>query len=136
MIFSFFNYIISLKDLLFFILWIVIDTTLFFIITKDFTITEENEPLKEKKRKARKKRVIDLQLNHITISFLLVLTINVFIKNTSLPLSQILGSVGIEADIKDSFGILITILYLPTFFKISQEFKKNSERKKKEEGGE
>lgn len=128
-----FLYIISLKDLSFFIVWCLIDTILYFITTKDYTLSKLDNLNAEKKRKFRKKRVMQLQKTQIIVAFLFVITINIFIKNSNLPLNNIISSIGLEIDIEDSFGALIMLLYLPTFLKIFQEFKKNSERKKKEE---
>ena len=127
---NFFIHIISAKDLLFFIIWCILDTVLFLTVTKDFTLNTDTE-----KRKIKNKMVLILQYKQIILSALLVFCINIFIKNSDIPITDLLKTLGLELEIntQTTLSILLTLLYIPTFFKISREFKKNNEKKNKVE---
>jgi len=123
---NFFIHIISAKDLLFFVLWCIMDTVLFLTITRDFNL---------KSKDAKNKQILILQYKQIILSALLVLCINIFIKNSSIPVGDLFKTVGFELEIntETTLSILLTLLYIPTLFKITKEFKKNSEKKNKVE---
>lgn len=128
---NFFLHIITLKDLTFFIIWCFLDSILYLTITQDFCLSNN------KKQKLKNKIVVHLQLKQLILSALLVFCINIFLKNSNVPLVEIFNSAGFDSDINpsDTLSWLLTFLYIPTLFKITKEFKKNQDHRKKYEDG-